>query len=111
MGRAFPSPLFKDDVMKKLHIAIDFSSSVPLYKQIYDQIVIACSLGILKPGDKLPSINKLTQDLEVCVNTISRAYRMLELKGYIVKKRGMGAYIANPGEANRDYQDEETGHN
>ena len=80
--------------MKDIILSVDFSSYIPLYKQIHDQVVFALETNALKPGDKLYPINKLAKELDVCMNTVSKAYRMLELEGYIIKRRGFGAYIA-----------------
>ncbi|MBN2443923.1 MAG: GntR family transcriptional regulator [Spirochaetales bacterium] len=79
--------------MKDFGIEVDFSSSLPFYKQIYNQIVFALNTGRLKPGDKLYHITMLAKKLGVSVNTVSKSYRMLELKGYLAKVKGKGAYI------------------
>lgn len=79
--------------MENLDITVDFSSSIPLYKQIHDQIVFALNTGALKPGDKLSPVMKLAEKLGVSINTVSKTYRILELEGFLVKRRGCGAYI------------------
>jgi DNA-binding transcriptional regulator YhcF (GntR family) len=81
--------------MENLSITVDFSSCIPLYKQIHDQIIVALKTNILKPGDKLFPVMKLAEKLGVSVNTVSKTYRILELEGYLIKRRGCGAFIAN----------------
>jgi GntR family transcriptional regulator len=83
--------------MKNYHLSVDFSSSIPLYKQIHDQIIFALKTGSLKPGDKLTPVLKLAARLGVSVNTVAKAYRILELQGYLIKQRGHGAYITHEG--------------
>ena len=57
--------------------SIDFSSGIPVYKQIINTICTAVSSGKLRQGEKLPTIKELTQQLNVNPNTVAKAYREL----------------------------------
>ena len=74
--------------------SIDFSSGIPVYKQIINTIYTAVSDGKLTKGDRLPTIKELTHQLNVNPNTIAKAYRELDLKGVITSKRGNGSFIS-----------------
>ena len=63
--------------MEDILIKIDFDSEMPIYLQIYWQIVKMISDGILKQGSRLPSSRKLAIDLSVNYHTVNRAYDML----------------------------------
>jgi GntR family transcriptional regulator len=70
------------------------SSGVPLYLQLMDQVKHAIDTGALKPGDRLPPIRNLAEDLVMNPNTVVRAYRELEHEGIVELKHGSGAFIA-----------------
>ena len=61
-----------------MRIQIDTNLSTPLFQQLMDQIKNAVMDGLLKPGDLLPSIRQLANDLELNHNTVAKAYRLLE---------------------------------
>ena len=61
-----------------MRVQIDNNLSTPLFKQLMDQIKKAVMDGLLKPGDSLPSIRQLANDLELNHNTVAKAYRILE---------------------------------
>jgi GntR family transcriptional regulator len=69
------------------------SSGVPLYLQLMEQIKHAVDTGALKPGDQLPAIRKLAEELVMNPNTVVRAYRELEHEGVVELRHGSGAYI------------------
>jgi len=70
--------------------SIDFSSHVPVYKQIVEKIMVKVAQGELKKGDFLPSVRKLAEDIGVNFNTVSRAYKELSTMGIIEIQRGEG---------------------
>jgi GntR family transcriptional regulator len=74
---------------------IDPSSGTPIYRQIVDQVRQAVSSGVLRAGDKLPSVRDLAVDLAVNPNTIAKAYQELEREGVIETPRGKGSFIAD----------------
>jgi GntR family transcriptional regulator len=83
-------------------VTIDARGGVPLYRQIIDQILIAISTGQLKPGDKLPTVRQLAIDIQVNPNTVSRAYRELEIHGAVTTQRGTGTFVATEPPAAQD---------
>lgn len=79
----------------KLSFSVSPSSGVPIYRQIIDQVNALIVSGRLKPGDRLPSIRKLAEQLEVNMMTISKAYARLEADGVLIRKRGVGMAVAD----------------
>ena len=76
-----------------MKIKIDSSLSSPLFKQLMNQIKNAVTAGLLKPGDALPSIRQLANDLELNHNTVAKAYRLLERDSVIQTKGYRGTSI------------------
>jgi GntR family transcriptional regulator len=76
-----------------MRIQIDNNLSTPLFKQLMDQIKKTVMDGILKPGDPLPSIRQLANDLELNHNTVAKAYRLLERDSVIQTKGYRGTSI------------------
>lgn len=72
---------------------IEYSSGIPVYRQIINQTCAEVASGAFKPGDQLPTIRALSGRLNVNPNTVAKAYRELELKGIIVSERGSGSFI------------------
>ena len=72
---------------------IDFTSHVPVYKQIKEKLKLLILTGELKPGDFVPSIRTLADDLNVNVNTVARAYRELAMEGVLEPVRGEGYLV------------------
>ena len=75
-------------------ITIDSRSSKPIYQQIIDKIKENIIKGILKPGDKLPSVRELAGVITINPNTISKAYSELERVKAIEVIRGKGTFVA-----------------
>ncbi|MDR4435106.1 GntR family transcriptional regulator YtrA [Bacillus tequilensis] len=75
-------------------IQIDPRSSTPIYEQIIQQMKELCLKGIMKPGDKLPSVRELATIIIANPNTVSKAYKELEREGIIETLRGRGTYIS-----------------
>ena len=80
-------------VNNKMIIQIDTNLSTPLFQQLMDQIKKAVMDGLLKPGDPLPSIRQLANDLELNHNTVAKAYRLLERDSVIQTKGYRGTSI------------------
>jgi GntR family transcriptional regulator len=66
----------------------------PVYRQIADEVCRAISVGVLRPGDALPSTRQLAGDLNVNTNTVIHAYKALEGERVIEMRRGRGAFVA-----------------
>ena len=75
-------------------ITIDYKSRVPIYDQITSNIMRLKSLGVLKEGDKLPSVRSLAMKLGINPNTVQKAYNILETEGVIYSVSGKGSFIA-----------------
>lgn len=74
-------------------INIDSRSSKPIYEQIIERIKENIIKGILKPGDKLPSVRELASVITINPNTISKAYNELERMKVIEVVRGKGTFV------------------
>ncbi len=78
---------------KKLTLNLDIRSGLPIYTQIVNQIQSQLVNGIIKPGDQLPTVRALAQELRVNFNTVARAYRILDEERIISTQQGRGTYI------------------
>lgn len=74
-------------------LQIDFKSGKPVYLQLVDQIRYAAASGVLRPGEPLPSIRPLAEELRVNRNTIAKAYGELESQGVIETLPGKGCFL------------------
>lgn len=72
---------------------IDIMSRVPVYEQLINQTEKFILLGILKPGDKIPSVRQLSAQLSVNPNTIQKAFAELDRRGIIFSVNGRGNYV------------------
>lgn len=70
------------------------SSGVAIYVQLMEQVKHAVETGALRPGDQLPPIRKVAEDLVINPNTVARVYRELEHEGVIELRQGAGAFVA-----------------
>ena len=77
-----------------LQLNIAPSSGIPIYKQVYEQIERMILNGTLLPEVFLPSVRQLALRLEVNPMTISKAYGLLEERGYLSRQRGKGMLVA-----------------
>lgn len=76
-----------------LAFQINPSSGVPIYRQLMDQVKALVASGRLAPGDMLPSVRQLGQDLQINQMTVSKAYSLLEREGAVERVRGQGMRI------------------
>ena len=70
-------------------------SGVPTYLQIVQQARQAIRLGILQPGDQLPTVKDVVGSLAINPNTVLKAYRELDLEGLVEGRRGVGTFVAS----------------
>ena len=76
---------------------IDYHSRVPIYEQIKEQVIMLINTGVFKPGDRRPSIRNLSNELNINVNTIKRAFSELEHDGITFSAQGRGVFVSeNP---------------
>jgi GntR family transcriptional regulator len=74
------------------------ASGVPIYLQLMGQVKHAIETGALRPGEQLPGIRPLSEELVINPNTVAKAYRELEHEGVIELRQGAGAFVsANAG--------------
>jgi len=76
-----------------MEITVDIDNPVPQFEQLIEQIKAAVTAGVLKPGDALPSIRQLANDLELNSKTIAKAYKLLERDSIIEAKGYRGTYV------------------
>lgn len=77
----------------RVEITIDIDNSVPPFEQLIEQIKAAVTAGVLKPGEALPSIRQLANDLDLNSKTVAKAYKLLERDSVIETKGYRGTYI------------------
>jgi GntR family transcriptional regulator len=77
------------------------SLGVPIYLQLMEQVKHAIETGALRPGEQLPGIRPLAEELVINPNTVAKAYRELEHEGVIVLRHGAGAFVAAPAQSRK----------
>src|SRR6476469_6957988 len=75
------------------------SSGVPIYLQLMEQVKHNIETGALRPGEQLPGIRPLAEELVINPNTVAKAYRELEHEGVIELRHGAGAFVAGDPQA------------
>lgn len=80
-----------------MQIHISSHDGLPIYLQILNQVKYLIASGRLAPGEQLPPVRRLAEQLVVNPNTVARAYRELETAGLIMTRRGAGVYVAEGG--------------
>ena len=78
-----------------IHFHLDARSGVPTYLQLVQQVQQAVRLGILQPGDQLPTVKEVVGSLAINPNTVLKAYRELDLDGLVEGKRGHGTFVSS----------------
>ncbi|MCD7756037.1 MAG: GntR family transcriptional regulator [Firmicutes bacterium] len=74
-------------------VVLDYRDARPIYIQICDGVREQILTGILQQGDKLPSVRDMATQLTINPNTIQRAYRQLEMEGWIASVAGKGSFV------------------
>lgn len=83
--------------MHTLHrqqLALDASSTLPYYRQLYQRIILAIAGGTLRPGERVPATRALAQDLGLARGTVATAYAMLVADGYLETHGAAGSVVA-----------------
>jgi GntR family transcriptional regulator len=88
-----------------LWLEVDQRSGVPIYVQLVDGVRHALGVGTLRPGDRLPTVRGLAEELTVAPNTVVKAYNELQRAGLIESRPGVGTVVvADSGGAVREQQ-------
>lgn len=74
---------------------LDIRSRIPIYEQLVDKLIELIVSGALKADEQLPSVRTLAAQLTINPNTIQKAYRELEIQGFIYSVKGKGSFV-NP---------------
>ena len=77
-----------------MNLRINFSSGVPIYLQLMEQIKHAVETGAIRAGEQLPTIRSVAEELTMNPNTVARAYRELEGEGIVEVRHGLGVFVA-----------------
>ncbi|RCW71877.1 GntR family transcriptional regulator [Saliterribacillus persicus] len=72
---------------------LDLRSRKPIYEQLVDKMKQLIINGVLKKDEQLPSVRALAQQLSINPNTIQKAYRELEMLGFIYSLKGKGSFV------------------
>lgn len=81
-----------------LTLTIDRGAVEPVYSQVASQLRQLVASGALRSGMALPSVRQVASDLGVNLNTVARAYRLLESEGFLVIRDRAGVTVAAPAE-------------
>ena len=84
---------------------IDFTSRVPIYEQICNNVIRLASAGVFKSGDRLPPVRTVAKEIGVNPNTVAKAYRTLEIDGYIYSTVGRGTFMTDKLTKDTAYRD------
>lgn len=77
------------------------SSGVPIYLQLMEQVKHSIETGALRPGEQLPGMRPLAEELVINPNTVAKAYRELEHEGIIELRQGAGAFVSSNARAKK----------
>jgi GntR family transcriptional regulator len=76
-----------------IQFVLDPKAGIPFYRQIIDQIKFGIASGNLKAGEQLPTVRSLAVELKVNLNTVSKAYKELEIQNILETQQGTGTFI------------------
>lgn len=86
-------------------LRLDMTSSVPIYVQLRNQIVMGIGRGDLKIGQELPTVRQLAQDVGVNTMTVNKAYSILKSEGFIEVDRRRGARVSPTADQSGEFQE------
>jgi GntR family transcriptional regulator len=76
-----------------MRFRLDRQSGLPAYRQLVEQVRHALRLGVLCPGDQLPTVREVVKQIAINPNTVHRAYRELEQQGLTEGRQGSGTFV------------------
>jgi GntR family transcriptional regulator len=77
-----------------IHFVLDPKTGIPFYRQIIDQIKYGIASGNLKAGEQLPTVRSLAVELKINLNTVTKAYKELEIQNILETQQGTGTFIS-----------------
>lgn len=86
-----------------MFLEIDFKSDLPIYEQIRRGIIIGLAKGQINPGDKLPSVREMAENIGINLHTVNKAYKLLEADGVLTMDRRYGSLISEEKNAMKDF--------
>src|SRR5436305_8088158 len=78
-----------------IEFRLNSHSGVPTYLQLVQQVRHAARLGLLQPGDQLPTVKEVVASLAINPNTVLKAYRQLDHEGLVEARRGQGTFLSS----------------
>lgn len=85
-------------------LTINPTGNAPIYQQIIDQVREKVLIGLLRPGDRMPSVRELATMLTINPNTIQKAYQELERQKILVTVRGRGTFVSQENKGRQDVE-------
>jgi GntR family transcriptional regulator len=76
-----------------INFVLDPKGGTPFYRQIIDQIKFGIASGSLKMGEQLPTVRALAVELKINLNTVTKAYKELEIQSILETQQGTGTFI------------------
>jgi GntR family transcriptional regulator len=76
-----------------IRFRLDPRTGIAPYRQLVDQVAQAVRLGLLRPGDRLPSVREVVTQISINPNTVHRAYREMESAHLVEGRPGLGTFI------------------
>ena len=83
-------------------VRLNPASGTPLYLQLVEHLKHSIETGAIRPGEQLPSVRKMAEDLLINPNTVVRAYRDLESEGIVQLRHGAGVFVLESVSARTD---------
>ena len=89
-----------------MFLEIDFKSDLPIYEQVRREIIIGLARGEIKPGDKLPSVREMAENIGINLHTVNKAYKLLEADGVLTMDRRFGSLVSGENYPMKDFDSE-----
>lgn len=88
-----------------MFIEIDFETEKPIYRQLIEQIIAGIAMKKLLPGERLPSVRNMAEDIGINMHTVNKAYQELRDREFILihRQRGVVVNPAGPPEVDEEY--------
>ena len=86
-------------------IKLDTTSTIPIYVQLRNQIVMGIGCGELKIGESLPTVRQMAEDIGVNTMTVNKTYAILKQEGYIEIDRRLGAKVSPKIDLTRQFRE------